>query len=311
MAGMTRKEVASIIAQADGGIPYLAGLDLSGLDLTGLDLRGAHLAGANLAGANLSRVDLSRNRQTESAAILVRVNLAGARLAGAKLAGVNLAGADLTGADLSEADLANVNLAPDGAERAKLAGANLTGADLRGANLTSADLRGADLAGARMEDAILYKAELDDATRASARLAAVLVAACAILLSAGACDRPAESPRPAPPVAPAAAHPKEFTDANFAAEVLKSDQPVLVDFWAAWCPPCRQLAPVIDALAKDYGGKVKVGKLNVDSEKKTARTYEIQGIPAVFLFKDGKVVDQIIGLHPKSRYQDAIQRHVR
>ena len=89
---------------------------------------------------------------------------------------------------------------------------------------------------------------------------------------------------------------KEFTDTNFESEVLKSDQPVLVDFWAEWCQPCRRLAPIIEKLATDYAGKVKVGKVDTDSNHGVAMKYGISSIPTVMLFKDGQVVQRIIGL---------------
>jgi thioredoxin 1 len=87
----------------------------------------------------------------------------------------------------------------------------------------------------------------------------------------------------------------EVTDANFDAEVLKSEQVVLVDFWAAWCGPCKMIAPAVDAIAESYAGKVKVTKVNVDQNGATPSRYGIRGIPALLFFKDGKVADQIVG----------------
>jgi|SRR5688572_6424969 thioredoxin 1 len=88
----------------------------------------------------------------------------------------------------------------------------------------------------------------------------------------------------------------EFTEQNWEGEVLKSTEPVLVDFWAPWCAPCRQIAPTIEALAQDFTGKMKVGKLNVDDNSGVAATYGIRSIPTVLVFKGGRVVEQRIGL---------------
>lgn len=90
-----------------------------------------------------------------------------------------------------------------------------------------------------------------------------------------------------------------LTDANFETEVLKSPIPVLVDFWAAWCGPCRMIAPVIEGIANEYTGKIKVGKLNVDDNPKTSREYNVMSIPSILLFKDGKLVNQSVGVVPK------------
>ena len=92
-----------------------------------------------------------------------------------------------------------------------------------------------------------------------------------------------------------------FTDANFDREVLQSDTPVLVDFWATWCAPCKAIAPLIDAAADEYAGKVKVGKVNVDENQATPGKYGVRGIPTLILFKGGVVVDQIVGAVPKSQ----------
>lgn len=86
-----------------------------------------------------------------------------------------------------------------------------------------------------------------------------------------------------------------FTDGSWDADVLKSEVPVLVDFWAEWCGPCRMMSPTIDAIAADYQGKVKVGKLNVDENGQTAMRYGIRGIPSLLVFKDGQVVAQKVG----------------
>jgi thioredoxin 1 len=91
-----------------------------------------------------------------------------------------------------------------------------------------------------------------------------------------------------------------FNDSNFESEVIKSDQPVLVDFWAEWCGPCKKIGPVVDELAGEYAGKVKIGKVNVDDNPEISMKYQIRSIPALLIFKGGEVVDQIIGAQPKS-----------
>jgi len=101
-----------------------------------------------------------------------------------------------------------------------------------------------------------------------------------------------------------------FTDATFDAEVINSDVPVLVDFWAEWCGPCRMMAPTIDAIAADYAGRVKVGKLNVDENGLTATRYGIRGIPTLLLFKGGRVVEQRVGAIPKSEVQRMLEAHL-
>jgi thioredoxin 1 len=100
----------------------------------------------------------------------------------------------------------------------------------------------------------------------------------------------------------------EFTDANFQSEVLESDQPVLVDFWAAWCGPCRAVGPTIEELANQFGGTVKVGKLNIDENPQAPTGFSIQSIPAVLLFKDGKVVETMVGVQSKDQYEQALNR---
>jgi thioredoxin 1 len=92
-----------------------------------------------------------------------------------------------------------------------------------------------------------------------------------------------------------------FTDANFEQEVIQSDLPVLVDFWATWCAPCKAIAPLIDIVADEYAGKVKVGKVNVDESQATPAKFNVRGIPTLILFKGGAIVDQIVGQVPKSQ----------
>ncbi len=98
----------------------------------------------------------------------------------------------------------------------------------------------------------------------------------------------------------------EFTDENFDAEVLNSAQPVLVDFWAEWCMPCRMLAPTIEKIAKDYAGKVKVGKLDTDANRDVASKYSISAIPTVILFKDGQVAQKFVGLRKETDFKAAL-----
>jgi len=100
----------------------------------------------------------------------------------------------------------------------------------------------------------------------------------------------------------------KFTDDNFEEDVLKSDKPVLVDFWAEWCGPCLMLGPVIDELAKDLGDKVKIGKLNVDENQKTSQKYNVMSIPTVLLIKNGEIVEQFVGVQPKQVYEQALQK---
>ena len=98
----------------------------------------------------------------------------------------------------------------------------------------------------------------------------------------------------------------EFTDENFESEVLKSSQPVLVDFWAEWCMPCKMLGPTIDKLAKDYAGKVKVGKVDTDANRDVAAKYSISAIPTVILFRDGQVAQKFVGLRKEQEFKAAL-----
>ncbi len=101
-----------------------------------------------------------------------------------------------------------------------------------------------------------------------------------------------------------------FTDATFDADVLNAEVPVLVDFWAKWCGPCRMMAPTVDSIADDYAGRVKVGKLDVDDNNGTAMRYNIRGIPTLLLFKGGKIVDQRVGAVGKTDVQKMIEAHL-
>ena len=98
----------------------------------------------------------------------------------------------------------------------------------------------------------------------------------------------------------------EFTDDNFSTEVLESSEPVLVDFWAPWCGPCRQIAPMIDELAGENAGSVKVGKVNIDENPQAAQNYGVQSIPTLMIFKGGEVVERFVGAQPKVRLQEAL-----
>ena len=98
----------------------------------------------------------------------------------------------------------------------------------------------------------------------------------------------------------------EFTDAAFQSDVLESDGPVLVDFWAPWCGPCRAIAPLIEELAGQYDGKAKIGKVNVDENPETAQKYEVMNIPTLILFKDGQIAERFMGLVAKSKLESAI-----
>jgi thioredoxin 1 len=102
----------------------------------------------------------------------------------------------------------------------------------------------------------------------------------------------------------------ELTDGNFAESVIQSPKPVLVDFWAEWCGPCRMIAPTVEELATDYAGRVTVGKLNVDANPATAGQYGVRSIPTLLLFKGGEVVESVVGLADKGRLEAIIDKHL-
>ncbi len=101
----------------------------------------------------------------------------------------------------------------------------------------------------------------------------------------------------------------QFTDAAFDQEVLNSDVPVLVDFWAPWCGPCKAMTPTVDALATEYAGKIKIGKMNTDENPATPMRYQVRGIPTLLLFKGGKVVEQRVGAMPKAEVVKMLEPH--
>ena len=102
--------------------------------------------------------------------------------------------------------------------------------------------------------------------------------------------------------------PVQITDSTFDDEVMKSDIPVIVDFWAPWCGPCKMIAPILEDIATEYDGKLKVAKLDVDSNTKVASQYKIMSIPALLIFKNGELVDQMIGAMPKNQLLDHITK---
>jgi thioredoxin 1 len=101
-----------------------------------------------------------------------------------------------------------------------------------------------------------------------------------------------------------------FTDDNFQNEVLAAKEPVLVDFWAAWCGPCRAIAPLVEELAKEHKGKLKVGKLDIDAHQNVPQKYNVMSIPTLLLFKNGQIADQIVGAVPKSKLDQMVKRAI-
>ena len=102
----------------------------------------------------------------------------------------------------------------------------------------------------------------------------------------------------------------DFSDDNFQSDVLESDQPVLVDFWAPWCGPCKALTPTIEALADDYSGKVKIGKMNTDENRQSAINYQINSIPTLIVFKGGEPVERLQGGRSKDQLAEILDRHI-
>ena len=108
----------------------------------------------------------------------------------------------------------------------------------------------------------------------------------------------------------AGANLKTLADDTFDADVLKAETPVLVDFWATWCAPCRAIAPLVEALATELAGQLTVGKLDIDAHPATAGAYGVRSIPTLLLFKGGKVVDQVVGAVPKSKLEEMVRKHL-
>ena len=102
----------------------------------------------------------------------------------------------------------------------------------------------------------------------------------------------------------------EVTDSNFQTEVLESKTPVLIDFWAAWCAPCRTIAPHVEALANEYTGKLRVGKLDIDSNQGVPQQYDIRSIPTLLVFKEGRVIGQLVGAVPRAKIEDLVKKAI-
>ena len=106
----------------------------------------------------------------------------------------------------------------------------------------------------------------------------------------------------------ASANVQEFTDSSFENDVIKSDLPVLIDFWAVWCAPCRAIAPHVEALATEYAGKIRVGKMDIDANPQIPSQFEVRSIPTLLMFKEGKVVGQLVGAGPRAKLDDFMKK---
>jgi len=140
--------------------------------------------------------------------------------------------------------------------------------------------------------------------RSFGRAAALLLLYIAVAAFATACNRQATGSETS------SKNVHVFGSANFQSEVLSSSQPVLVDFWAVWCGPCKMIAPIVSQLADEFEGRVKVGKVDVDAETTLAKRYNISAIPAMLIFKDGKMVEQIVGLRSKEELKATLAKYV-
>lgn len=153
---------------------------------------------------------------------------------------------------------------------------------------------------------VMVKAGQVEATLTGGQLEHMLTAWLRYLALGG--ERPAAA-NPAKPTTSGSDKPLTLTDANFA-QIIQSEQPVLVDFWAPWCGPCRMVAPTVEQLATEFQGRAVVGKLNVDENGRTAQSYQIMGIPALYIFKRGKVVEQLVGVQPAHVLRERLTRHL-